>query len=115
MERTSEKLITEDTVPLPAELNELKEIADNKIETQKENIASEENKVQEEEAKIEAVKSVLIKEQEVQVPVAVPPVVNVKVNIQGQGQDAPIQSQPLVGGKTRKSMKKGNKKTKKCK
>lgn len=113
MERTSEKLITEDTVPLPAELNELKEIADNKIENQKENIASEENKVQEEEAKVEAVESVLIKEQQGQ------PVVNVKVNIQGQGQgqqqDALTQTQPLVGGKTRKYMKKGNKKTKKCK
>jgi hypothetical protein len=111
MERTSEKLITEDTVPLPAELNELKELADNKIEKQKENIASEENKVQEEEAKVEAVESVLIKEQEPQPQVQ--PIVNVKVNIQGQG--VPIQTQPLVGGKTRKCMKKRNKNTKKCK
>jgi hypothetical protein len=115
MERTSEKLITEDTVPLPAELNELTETADNKIENQKESIASEENKVQEEEAKVEAVEAELIKEQQGQ------PIVNVKVNIQGQGQgqgqqqDALTQTQPLVGGKTRKYMKKGNKKTKKCK
>ena len=35
MERTSEKLVTEDTVPLPAELNKLKEVADKKIEIQK--------------------------------------------------------------------------------
>jgi ElaB/YqjD/DUF883 family membrane-anchored ribosome-binding protein len=79
MEQTSEKLITEDTVPLPAELNELKELADNKIKNQKENIASEQNKVQDEEVKVAAVTSELIKAQDM-------PIVNVKVNVQGQGQ-----------------------------
>jgi hypothetical protein len=111
MERTSEKLITEDTVPLPAELNELKKVADTKIEKQKE------NKIYEE----EAIKTELIKEQGA-------PVVNIKVNIQGQGlSPAPIQRsiptatpmnipKPLaVGGKTRKYIKKRNKNTKKCK
>ena len=82
MERTSEKLVTEDSVPLPAELNKLKEVADKKIEIQKENIASEEMKIKDEEEQVDAVEAELIKEQEQPVP----PVVNVKVNIQGQGQ-----------------------------
>jgi len=122
MERASEKLITEDTVPLPAELSELKEVADKKIEKQKENIVSEKNKVQDEEAKVEAVEAELIKEQEVPVPQA-QPVVNVKVNVQGQGIQPTTVAPPVqnirppvpVGGKTRKCMKKINKKTKKCK
>jgi hypothetical protein len=122
MERASEKLITEDTVPLPAELSELKEVADKKIEKQKENIVSEKNKVQDEEAKVEAVEAELIKEQEVPVPQA-QPVVNVKVNVQGQGIQPTTIAPPVqnirppvpVGGKTRKCMKKINKKTKKCK
>ena len=82
MERTSEKLITEDTVPLPAELNKLKEIADKKIEIQKENVASEENKIKEEEQQVEAVQSVLVNEDKVPQQ----PIVNVRVNIQGQGE-----------------------------
>ena len=122
MERASEKLITEDTVPLPAELSELKEVADKKIEKQKENIVSEKNKVQDEEAKVEAVEAELIKEQEVPVPQA-QPVVNVKVNVQGKGIQPTTVAPPVqnirppvpVGGKTRKCMKKINKKTKKCK
>jgi hypothetical protein len=120
MERASEKLITEDTVPLPAELSELKEVADKKIEKQKENIVSEKNKVQDEEAKVEAVEAELIKEQEVPVPQA-QPVVNVKVNVQGQGIQPTTVAPPVqnirppvpVGGKTRKCIKKVNKKTKK--
>ena len=137
MKKNTEMLVTEDTVPLPAELNKLKEVADKKIEKQKENIVSEEKIVQKEEAKVEAVKTELIKEQDVPIP----PVVNVKVNIQGQGPNlqapnlqAPIQSveqnvlsttepiQPVeqnvpvpTGGKTRKFIKNRNKKTKKYK
>ena len=142
MKKNTEMLVTEDTVPLPAELNKLKEVADKKIEKQKENIVSEEKIVQKEEAKVEAVKTELIKEQDVPIP----PVVNVKVNIQGQGSNlqapnlqapnlqAPIQSveqnvlsttepiQPVeqnvpvpTGGKTRKFIKNRNKKTKKYK
>ena len=82
MERTSEKLVTEDSVPLPAELSKLKEVADKKIEIQKENLSSEEIKIKEDEKQVEAVEAELIKEQEQPVP----PVVNVNVNIQGQGQ-----------------------------
>jgi hypothetical protein len=116
MERASEKLVTEDTVPLPAELNKLKEIADKKIEIQKANVESEEDKIKEEEEQVEAVQSVLINEEKV------PDhhIVDINVNIQGQGQGnkMPIveQNKPSIGGKTRKDFKtnkKNNKKTKK--
>jgi ribosomal protein L17 len=122
MERTSEKLITEDTVPLPAELNKLKEIADKKIENenkvaQEEEEAVEEDAVEEEAVEEDAVEEELIKEQEQ----AVPRVAN--INIQGLGDDItmpvlnPIvnENKPALGGKTRKSLKSINKKTKKQK
>jgi hypothetical protein len=119
MERTSEKLVTEDTVPLPAELNILKEEVDKKIEIQKENVASEENKIKEEEAKVEAVKFELIKEEEGNNQ----PIVNVNVNVQGHGATRETinpnpnveQNKSTIGGKTRKGLKKINKKTKKYK
>jgi hypothetical protein len=135
MERTSEKLITEDTVPLPAELNKLKEIADKKIENENKVAEEEEEAVEEaveedaeeeaveedaeEEEAVEenAVEEELIKEQEQ----SVPRVAN--VNIQGLGDNItmpvlnPIvnENKPALGGKTHKSLKSINKKTKKQK
>ena len=131
------------SILLNLELSKLKEVADKKIEIQKENVFSEEIKIKEDEKQIEAVEAELIKEQEQPVP----PVVNVNVNIQGQGHVVPepypninpVLNQgtstpvtnpiptplttpqttlnpalkPVLGGRTRKKFKKINKKTKK--
>ena len=53
MERTREALITEDKIPKPAELRELKTIADKKIQKQKEEVAAKEVKIQNEQEKID--------------------------------------------------------------
>jgi hypothetical protein len=53
MEKTKETLITEDEIPKPAELKELKAIADRKIQRQKEELAVKEVKIQKEQEKID--------------------------------------------------------------
>jgi ribosomal protein L17 len=136
MERTSEKLITEDTVPLPAELNKLKEIADKKKENENK-VAQEEDAVEEDAVEEDAVKEDAVKEDAVEEDAVkedaveeelikeqnqpVPRVAN--VNIQGLGDDIimpvlnPIvnENKPALGGKTHKGLKSINKKTKKQK
>ena len=113
MENNREKLVTDEEIPKPAELRELKEIADRKIQKQKEKIANEETKIQKEQEKIDIVSPVIqepvqavaskeVKEAPVEVkeapveakeepvevkeaPVApVVPQVKVKINVQGQ-------------------------------
>jgi hypothetical protein len=89
MENSREKLVTDEEIPKPAELKELKEIADRKIQKQKEKVANEEIKIQKEQDKIEIVRPV-IQEVEQPPPVEQPPVeqpqVKVQINVQGQGQ-----------------------------
>jgi hypothetical protein len=69
MENDREKLVTDEEIPKPAELKELKEIADRKIQMQKEKVANEEAKIQKEQEKIEIVSPVIqeVKEQPVKV------------------------------------------------
>jgi outer membrane biosynthesis protein TonB len=90
MENSREKLVMDEEIPKPAELKELKEIADRKIQKQKEKVANEEIKIQKEEEKIEIVKPVI---QEVEQPQVIveqptqkidePAQVKVKINVQG--------------------------------
>ena len=83
MENSREKLVTDEEIPKPAELKKLKEIADRKIQKQKEKVANEEAIIQKEQAKIEIVEPV-IQEAE-QPPIEKQPQVNIKINVQGQG------------------------------
>jgi hypothetical protein len=87
MENSRERLVTDEEIPKPAELRELKEIADRKIQKQKEKVANEEVKIQKEEAQIEIVRPVIQETEEP--PVEQPqvkveqPQVKVNINVQG--------------------------------
>jgi hypothetical protein len=93
MENSREKLVTDEEIPKPAELRELKEIADRKIQKQKEMVAIEEVKIQKEQEKIEIVRPVIqeveppVKKIEVEQPIqkveVEQPQVKVKINVQG--------------------------------
>ena len=79
MEQELEKLTTEDDVPKPAELDELKEIADKKIQKEQEEIFKKEAQLEKENvAVIKQVEQPLVNEQ---------PMVNVNINVQGKGQE----------------------------
>ena len=136
MENTKEALITEDEVPKPAELKELKEIADRKIQRQKEEVVVKEAKIQKEQEKIELIVNPIVEEplkvedevvtkvdevvtkvEEVVTKVEEKPMVQVKINVQGQGQgqgqgsDAVAQETVVpAGGFSRKNKKRINKK-----
>jgi len=123
MENSREKLVTDEEIPKPAELKELKEIADRKIQKQKEKVANEEVKIQKEQEKIEIVRPVI---QEVEPPVkkveVEQPQVKVQINVQGQGQEQDIsetETQPLLmqsaGSKKYKRKGKSKCKTRKLK
>ena len=122
MEETAEKLVTGNEIPKPAELKELNRIADqrrkeavtkeqNKIEKVEEEVVKEpvvEEKVEEvvKEPVIEVVKEPVIevvKEPVIEVAKVDQPVVNIKINVQGQGE-----GEPVLGGHT--SRKNRNKK-----
>jgi hypothetical protein len=103
MEKATETLVTEDKVPVPAEVKELNEIAEMKIEKQKEKVAKEEAKIEKEEENAVPV----VDQADIKQPIVDQPVVNVKINVQEQ--------KPVVGGKTRKYVKNGNKRSKKYK
>jgi|694.fasta_scaffold37602_2 hypothetical protein len=138
MEKTREALITEDEIPKPAELRELKTIADKKIQKQKEELAAKEVKIQNEQEKIdlnvkpivdelkvkeeaakEAAKEKAAKEKEEAAKEAIkeqvqieegaeqPPMVKVKINVQGQGEEQ-VKEMPaqILGGNTRRKNKK---------
>lgn len=133
MENNREKLVTEEEIPKPAELKELKEIADRKIQKQKEKIANEEIKIQKEQEKIEIVKPVIreletdseseipIKKVEVEEPEVIieQPQVKIKINVQGQGEsetENKLLNQNLTtGGKSKRRRKHRINRTKKGK
>jgi hypothetical protein len=118
MENSREKLVTDEEIPKPAELKELKEIADRKIQKQKEKVANEEIKIQKEQEKIDLNVNPIIEEEkpkeeenpkeEIKVDQTVidQPAVKVKINVQGQGDEQPTQ---VLGGNTSKKNKKKRK------
>jgi hypothetical protein len=97
MENDRERLVTDEEIPKPAELSELKEIADRKIQMQKERVANEEAQIQKEQEKIDIVSPVIqevkvepvkvveepVKVVEEPVKVVEQPRVEVKINVQG--------------------------------
>jgi hypothetical protein len=113
MERELEQLVTEDDIPKPAELDELKEIANNKIQREQEAIAKREEMLQKEKEMTLLIRpvdqptvdikpieqpTVVVKpvvEQAVVKPVE-PPIVNVKINVQGQ-----VEQQMQAAGKNK--------------
>jgi hypothetical protein len=129
MEKTREALITEDEIPKPAELRELKTIADKKIQKQKEELVAKEVKIQNEQEKIdlnvkpivdelkvkeeaakeaakekeEAAKEAIKEQVQIEEGAEQPPMVKVKINVQGQGEEMPSQ---ILGGNTRRKNKK---------
>jgi len=105
MEKTREKMVSEEDIPRPAELRMLTDITNEKIRKQKENVANETDKIQKEETTLETVKSELngeslepLKPVEPQVEPLKPvePQVKVQINVQG--------------GKLKKTRKNKNKK-----
>jgi hypothetical protein len=58
-EENMERLVSEEEIPKPAELSELKKIADRKIQQQKEQVSNEANKIQKEQEKIDVVSPVI--------------------------------------------------------
>jgi hypothetical protein len=128
MEKTREALITEDEIPKPAELRELKTIADKKIQKQKEELAAKEVKIQNEQEKIdlnvkpivdelkvkeeaakEAAKEAIKEQVQIEERAEQPPMVKVKINVQGQGQgEEQVKETPaqILGGNTRRKNKK---------
>ena len=151
MERTREALITEDKIPKPAELRELKTIADKKIQKQKEEVAAKEVKIQNEQEKIDLnvkpiVDELKVKEEAAreearvkeeatreaatreearvkeaatreQVQAEQAPMVKVKINVQGQGEEQgeEMRTQVLGGNKSKKNKKKYKNKSMKIK
>ena len=124
MEETAEKLVTEEEIPKPAELNELNKIAERKIQKKKEAVAKEDEKIAREENKVEVepekeVEKVEVEKVEVeQKPIPVikaeeqpVPVVKVKINVQGQGEAISETPLPQAAG-SRKYKRKCNRKTK---
>jgi hypothetical protein len=133
MEKTREALITEDEIPKPAELRELKTIADKKIQKQKEELAAKEVKIQNEQEKIdlnvkpivdelkvkeeaakeaakekeEAAKEAIKEQVQIEERAEQPPMVKVKINVQGQGEEQ-VKEMPaqILGGNTRRKNKK---------
>jgi len=135
MEKTREALITEDEIPKPAELRELKTIADKKIQKQKEELAAKEVKIQNEQEKIdlnvkpivdelkvkeeaakekeEAEKEAIKEQVQIEERAEQPPMVKVKINVQGQGEgqgqgQEQVKEMPaqILGGNTRRKNKK---------
>jgi len=58
-EENMEKLVSEEEIPKPAELSELKKIADKKIQQQKEKVSDQASKIQKEQEKIDVVSPVI--------------------------------------------------------
>jgi hypothetical protein len=129
MENNREKLVTDEEIPKPAELKELKDIADRKIQIQKEKVVNEEIKIQKEQEKIEIVTPVIqevkveqpqVKVEQPQVKVEQPqvkleqPQVKVKINVQGQGSESETTTQ-TAGSKKYKRKSNSKCKTRKVK
>jgi hypothetical protein len=101
MEKTREKIVSDDEIPIPAELSQLTDITSEKIQRQRKNVESETEKIQREETLVETVKSATIKpqviepqqviEQQVIEPQVIKPQqviepqVKVQINVQGKG------------------------------
>ena len=109
MEETAEKLVTENEIPKPAELNELHRIA---VQRRKEAVTKEQNKIEKVEEEvvkepvIEVVKEPVIeavKEPVIEAAKVDQPVVNIKINVQGQGEGDPVSG----GHMSRKNRNKG--------
>jgi len=136
MEKNRERLVTDEEIPKPAELKELKEIADRKIQKQKEKVANEQAVIQKEQEKVEIVKPV-IREIEEAPKVEVEqqhPQVKVQINVQWQGQgqeegqnevevdsrndvkeEIVVEENVNTGGKSKRRMKKIKNRTRKSK
>jgi hypothetical protein len=126
MENNREKLVTNEEIPKPAELRELKEIADRKIQKQKEKVANEEIKIQKEQEKIEIVKPII---QEVEQPIQKvdqqPPAEQLQINVQGLNEakglseattsETETQAPLMQSAGSRKYKRKGESKTRKLK
>jgi hypothetical protein len=133
-EENMEKLVSEEEIPKPAELSELKKIADKKIQQQKEKVSDQASKIQKEQEKIDVVSPVIREPQPIVTKVepvvtkvepvvtkvepvvtkvepvaAEQPQVKVKINVQGQGE-----SESQAAG-TRKYKQKGKRKTRRTK
>jgi hypothetical protein len=113
MEQELEKLVTSDDIPKPAELDELKEIANNKIKREQEAIAKREEMLQKEKEMALLIRpverpTVDVKPVVEQKPVE-PPIVNVKINVQGpveqQMQGEQLEQQIAGKNKTTKRYK----------
>jgi hypothetical protein len=101
MERELEQLVTADEIPKPAELDELKEIANNKIQREQEAIAKREEMLQKEKEMallIRPVEQPIVEQKPVEKPMVEPPIVNVKINVQGQGGE---QLEQQIAGKNK--------------
>jgi hypothetical protein len=129
MEKNRERLVTDEEIPKPAELKELKEIADRKIQKQKEKVASEQAIIQQEEEKVEIVKPVIreIEESKVEVEQQQPQV-KVQINVQGQGpneiesvtqndvkNEVVVEEKLNTGGKSKRRKRKIKNRTRKSK
>jgi len=128
MEKNRERLVTDEEIPKPAELKELKEIADRKIQKQKEKVASEQAIIQQEEEKVEIVKPVIREIEESKVEVEQHPQVKVQINVQGQGQnevesvtqndvknEVVVEEKLNTGGKSKRRKRKIKNRTRKSK
>lgn len=71
LEQTSEHLISDDDIPLPAEIDELEEIANSKIKKQKNEVIKKNEKIHDEQTKLDFIAK----------PKQGPPLVNVNINM----------------------------------
>lgn len=129
MEKNRERLVTDEEIPKPAELKELKEIADRKIQKQKEKVASEQAIIQQEEEKVEIVKPVIREIEDTKVEVEQQqPQVKVQINVQGQGpneiesvtqndvkNEVVVEEKLNTGGKSKRRKRKIKNRTRKSK
>ena len=113
-ENNIEKLITDEEIPKPAELRELKEIADRKIQRQREKIINQEAVIQKEQEKIALVEPVIRENTVIENPQVKIENPQVKVNINVQGlNEAKGEEEPLMqSAGSRKYKRKGKAKCK---
>jgi hypothetical protein len=71
LEKTSDNLISDDDIPLPAEIDELEDIANNKIQNQKNEVNRKNEKIRDEQAKLDFITK----------PKQGTPLVNVNINM----------------------------------
>ena len=101
MENTSDHLISDDEIPLPAEIDELENIANKKIQKEKNVVVKKETKIREEQMKLDFISK----------PRQANPLVNVNINMGGLYNDKNLNDQtslnnnktntvePIKGGK----------------